>query len=215
MDDKTTWGSKETFDGSAPKKKEEIKATEITTLKVEPRDNSHEIIFDNQFLKVKKSGKFMYAERKGVDSVAFILTATNASDERRIGLINEFKPPIDSFLTTAFGGSVDKEEYKDNLKKLVVDEVLEEAGFTVSEENVKYYGRIFVSTQMSQFCYLFAVDVDKRKQGDPTTTDPLEMKSSVVWMTLPEALNTEDWKAITIITKRLAEKQSYAVVRPA
>lgn len=226
MDDKTTWGSNtETFGGAQASQKEEAKTESVIV--VGPEETStvgvaktaapkpHAIIFNNPFIKVKTSGRFIYAERKGIDSVAFILLATNASDERRIGLINEYKPPIDSFLTTAFGGSIDQEKYKNNLKQLVVDETIEEAGFKVSEDDVKYYGKVFVSTQMNQWCSLFAVEVDKTKQGDPTTTDPMEMKSSVVWMTLPEAVKSEDWKAISIITKRLAEKDSYAIVRPA
>lgn len=216
----TTWGSnEETFDGSVPKKAENkimigLPETPQEVRVVQP-PKEHEIIFDSQFIKVKKSGKFIYAERRGVDSVAFILIATNASDERRIGLIHEFKPPIDSFLTTAFGGSIDQDKYKNNLTALVIDEAIEEAGFVVSAENIKSYGKVFVSTQMNQMCYLFAVEVDKSKQGDRTTTDPLELKSSVSWVTIPEALKLEDWKVATIISKRLAYKDSYAVVRPA
>lgn len=214
----TTWGDKNnTFDGSIPKKEE--KKTEIidTISAIVPKvvkKNPHEVIFDNTFIKVKTSGKFIYAERRGIDSVAFILIATNASDERRIGLIHEFKPPIDSFLITAFGGSIDQEKYKDNLVQLVIDEVIEEAGFTVSSEQIKGYGKVFCSSQMNQHVFLFAVEVDKLRQGERTTIDPLELKSSIVWMTIPEALKTEDWKVATIISKRLVEKDSYAVVRP-
>jgi hypothetical protein len=226
MENKTTWGSnKETFGGDHTPKNDSANITssivvgkEETAVPNVPSPSvpkPHSIIFNNPFIKVKSSGRFIYTERKGVDSVAFILLATNASDERRIGLINEYKPPIDSFLTTAFGGSIDNEKYRDNLTQLVIDEVIEEAGFVVTGESIKSYGKVFCSTQMNQFVHLFAVEVDKTKQGDPTTTDPLEMKSSVVWMTMPEAIKTEDWKATTIITKRLASKEGYAVVRPA
>ena len=224
MNEKLTWGSNETF-GELKQNKEvpeevgqetvNIPVVENTVVATVPASDSnkvHPVIFNNPFIKVKTSGKFIYAERKGVDSVAFILLATNASDERRIGLINEYKPPVSAFLTTAFGGSIDK-EYKDNLKKLVINEVIEEAGFVVTEEQIKDYGKVFVSSQMNQFCHLFAVEVDKTKQGDATTTDLLEMQSSVVWMTLPDALKIEDWKAVTIIAKRLATKDSYAIVR--
>lgn len=224
----TTWGStQETFNGLGAKKEEAkievvtVPAAKTSTAIEVPAPvkvvdkKPHELLFDSQFIKVKSAGKFTYAERKGVDSVAFILIATNASDERRIGLINEFKPPIDSFLTTAFGGSIDQDKYKDNLTQLVIEEVVEEAGFKVSENNVKYYGKVFCSTQMNQFVNLFAVEVDKLKQGERTTTDPLELKSSIVWTTIPEALKLEDWKVATIIAKRLANNDSYAVVRPA
>ena len=221
----TTWGDNNmTFGDSIPKKNETVIVTSDANVVVGPVSNipvvkiavekkPHTIIFDHKFIKLKSTGKFIYAERNGVDSVAFILIATNASDERRIGVVNEFKPPIDSFFTTAFGGSIDKEKYKDNLVQLVIDEVIEEAGFTVSAEQVKGYGKVLVSTQMNQRCFLFAVEVDKLSQGQRTTTDPMELQSSIVWLTIPDALKLEDWKTATIISKRLAENNSYAVVK--
>jgi 8-oxo-dGTP pyrophosphatase MutT (NUDIX family) len=211
----TTWGSDDvTFDGSKPVKEEPKKSEAEKDVQNEIpaiQKPEHEVIFEHPYIKVKSNKGYVYSERKGVDSVAFILLANNASDERRVGLIREFKPPLDDFIITAFGGSV--ENKGQDLRKLVISEVMEEAGFSVSESDVHAYGRVLVSTQSNQMCYLFAVEVDKMKQGERTTTDPLEKKSSVVWITLPEAIKLEDWKAPTIITKRLAERNSYAVVR--
>ncbi len=61
----------------------------------------------NKFLEIKKceNHNYFYAERLGKDSVAFILYD---EDTRMFGLILEYKPPIDSFLLTAFGGSLGK-----------------------------------------------------------------------------------------------------------
>jgi len=66
------------------------------------------------FLTIKKAiGYYTYAERLGINSVAFILYDKNKSD--CFGLIYENKPPLDEVnkkemkLTTAFGGSIDKD----------------------------------------------------------------------------------------------------------
>ena len=72
----------------------------------------------NKFLKIKKAnnfgGDYYYAERLGVDSVAFILYD---GGDGSYGLINEYKPPIEQFMTTAFGGSLDKSVSKEQIVK--------------------------------------------------------------------------------------------------
>lgn len=168
----------------------------------------HEVLFDNPWLKVKKNGDFIYSERNGMDSVAFILLAVNVNDERRIGLVNEFKDPLNKFMTTAFGGSIDDEKYHQDLRKLVKDEVMEESGFDVELKDISYYGKVYATVQSSEFVHLFSVSVDKLKQGEKTTTNPIEQKASVVWMSLPEIVNLEDWKVMTIIGKRMMSKNN-------
>jgi 8-oxo-dGTP pyrophosphatase MutT (NUDIX family) len=219
-----TWGSTNvTFSGIKNKQTEENipeknsnespKTADDKSIKYSPNIiQNHEVIFDNNWLKLKKNKNFIYSEIKGVDSVAFILISTNISDERRVGLINEYKDPIDKFMVTAFGGSIDNEKYHTDLRLLVKDEVMEEAGFEVSVNEIDYYGKVLVSTQMNQFCHLFSVRVDKTKQKERTTTNPTEMLSNVQWLTLPELKQTEDWKAITIISKRLMEQEAIARV---
>lgn len=215
----STWGSeKMTFNGSAP----EPKTTEVKTEIVEAKDNSikhspevceeHEILFDNPWLKVKKAGGFIYSERKGVDSIAFVLVAMNANDERRIGLIHEYKDPIKRFVTTAFGGSIDNEKYHEDLRTLVKDEVIEESGFDVSFESINYHGKVMVSTQSNQFCHLFSVDVDKLKQGDRTTTNATELLSAVTWISVKDIQNLEDWKAQAIILRRMMSRNGLIYV---
>ncbi len=151
----------------------------------------------NKFLQIKEWVKgeqiFYYAERLGKDSIAFILRDRNIG---KFGLVKEFKPPVNDFLVTAFGGSLDK-----NLPQidLVRDEVREESGYICCD--ITYVGRSFVSTQMNQFCYLYLIDVTEAKK---VTTEPqcdLEALSEVVWLTLEEVKRGDDWKAITILTK--------------
>jgi hypothetical protein len=211
----SSWGSEKiTFNGTKPEKEEK---------KEEPKNDDsikhlpevqaeHEILFDNPWLKVKKAGGFIYSERKGVDSVAFVLIATNAADERRIGLINEYKDPIKRFVTTAFGGSIDNEKYHDDLRTLVKDEVIEESGFDVTLESINYHGKVMVSTQSNQFCHLFSVEVDKLQQGDRTTNNPTELLSAVTWITMKEIQELEDWKAQAIILRRMMAKNGLVYV---
>ena len=166
------------------------------------------------WITVKKNGEFYYCERKGQDSIAFVLFATNLEDHKRIGVVREYKSPIGIPLITAFGGSIDDEKYHENLYTLVIDEVLEESGFRVSEKDIVYYGKVYVSTQMNQYCHLFAVSVDKFVQGLRTTENPLELQSVIEWLTLPEVFKLEDWKAILITAKRMAEEKGMIRIIP-
>jgi len=183
-------------------------------------ENKAEVIWQSKettpdgksFMTVKKArGYYYYAERGGVDSIAFILF-----DGERFALINESKPPMDERenkkvrMTTAFGGSVDMDASFEDICKI---EVREEAGYDIPLENIKNVGSVLVSTQMSQMCHLFLVNV----QGYPKTEiaeceqeiskeqlekDPEEFAgNSVVWMSKEEVFQNPDWKAITIIAK--------------
>lgn len=172
----------------------------------------HKIEFDNPFLKVKKNKHFFYAERKGVDSIAFILTAKNISDPKRIGIIYEYKNPINKFMETAFGGSIDTDKYNNDLRELVKLETLEEAGFDVGIDDILYHGKVFCSTQMNQFVHLFSVRVDKNKQQKKTTTNPTEKNASVRWIEADKVMNLEDWKTITIVTKILTGRNAQVII---
>lgn len=212
----TTWGSEDvTFGGGQPKEKAITKPEEDGVILHTPNIvDEHEILFDNKWLKVKNANGFIYSERKGVDSVAFILVAVNAADERRIGLIHEYKDPLGKFLTTAFGGSIDDEKYHADLRTLVKDEVIEESGFDVSIDKIEYHGKVMVSTQSNQFCHLFSVEVDKLQQGERTTTNLTELKSAVSWLSMPEITKLEDWKSQTIILRRMMSRNGLIYVNP-
>lgn len=148
----------------------------------------------NKFLQIKVctqlcGSPYYYAERLGVNSVAFILKKNS-----KYGLIKEYKPPINSFLTTAFGGSIDKDL---SLEDIVSEEVKEESGFNPLD--ILFVGRTFVSTQMNQYCLLYVVEV-----GDFIGSNPqnkTEATAKVVWLKEEEIIKLNDWKAITIITK--------------
>ena len=172
------------------------------------------------FLKVKsaESTPYFYAERLGVDSVAFILIDEDRRD--KYGVVNERKPPMDErfgeevFIETAFGGSndmIDDEKYKeagqgfaiDHFKKLVKIEAREEAGYDVDIDKIGFISQEFVSTQMNQWCYLYTVNVTGVTQGEKDPQNAEEAKMKTQWKTLKQVQKMNDWKTKTILFNRI------------
>lgn len=156
----------------------------------------------NKFLNIKEvyddtkhCKGYQFAERRGVDSIAFICYDENTGKF----LINkEYTPPTDEFLFRAFGGSLDKNVDK---VQIVIDEVKEEVGIKVTAKNIYFVGSVFVSTQMNQRCYLYFVDVSDLKRGKTEPENAIEAMAEIVEMTEEEIHRNDDWKAITIIEK--------------
>jgi hypothetical protein len=168
------------------------------------------------FLKVKsaETTPYFYAERKGVDSVAFILLDENRSD--KYGVVNERKPPMDerfgelAFIETAFGGSNDiiddekyfemtDEEVIDHLKQIVKMEAREEGGYDVDMSKIKFISKELVSTQMNQWAFLFVVNVTGVKQGKTDPQNAEEAMATIRWKNFKQVQRMNDWKTKTII----------------
>lgn len=141
---------------------------------------------------------YEYAERKGVDSIAFICYNRRTN----MFLVNrEYKPPIDQFICGAFGGSLDKD---DDFQKIVRDECMEEAGYSVGKGQVEFVGKSFVSTQMNQYCYLFMVFVYDEDFVGRHPENKVEEMATTAWVTEREIIEGDDWKAIAILLKAKA-----------
>jgi 8-oxo-dGTP pyrophosphatase MutT (NUDIX family) len=167
--------------------------TPFTTLWESPARNH----IGQPFMTVKSwEGRYYFSERAGVDSVAFILHDEQANT---YGLVKEFKCPVNKFMISAFGGSIDS--FTATPVDIVINETREEAGFEVFGEDIQSLGKVLVSTQSNQFCYLFVVKVNRSKQLELKPENDLEALASVVWMNKRDIVNLEDWKAITIIHK--------------
>ncbi len=168
------------------------------------------------FFSVKRArGYYIYGERTGIDSIAFILFDDNT---KKFCLINESKPPMDESqkelvkMTTAFGGSIDSKHFP---QEICQTEVLEEAGYEVPLDKIHPTGSTLVSTQMSQMCITYLVDITNIKKthkaeyelepdDQQKEKDPNEFKSnSIKWLTFDELFINSDWKSIFITTQAI------------
>lgn len=170
------------------------------------------------FMTVKRArGYYEYAERGGKDSIAFILYDAN---QEKFALIRESKPPMDerngfeTRMTTAFGGSIDMGTDV-TYQEICQTEVREEAGYEVPLDRIRSVGQTLVSSQMSQMCEGFLVDVtdiektleaeyEKEASEDQAEKDANEfVGNSVEWMTITELMDNNDWKSTWIAFKTI------------
>ena len=161
---------------------------------------------NNKFLNIKEVTDpennvrgYQFAERRGVDSVAFICYDSSKVYElgyTKFLLNKEYTPPTNEFHVRAFGGSIDKDKPK---TEIVKEEVKEECGFEVKEKSIHELGKVFVSTQMNQYCHLFLVEVDDSLKCDREPENETEATSTPIWVTEEELVNGTDWKSIVIL----------------
>ena len=152
------------------------------------------------FITVKRARNyFIYAERGGIDSIAFILYDDNI---KRFALIKEAKPPFDeafekeAYMKTAFGGSIDTDT--ETYKQICQQEVLEESGYKVPLERIWNTGETVVSTQMSQICYTYMVDVTGIEKTEKAEYEMNDTEENVIWMTYNELMDLGEWKSLYI-----------------
>ena len=102
----------------------------------------------------------------------------------------------------AFGGSFDKDKTPEGI---VIDEVREEAGYEVDSERVHNLGKMFVSTQMNQYCHIFFVDLTGLTVTERQPENAMEAMGEPTWMTATQVLLNSDWKAIAILSRAAHE----------
>lgn len=142
---------------------------------------------------------YQYAERRGIDSVAFI--CYDSSRKEQGYLLNlEYTPPTNQFLFRAFGGSFDKDKIP---VEIVIDEVKEECGFKVKAQDCLFLGKVFVSTQMNQYCHLYLVNVNSLELAKREPENKVEAVSCPNWRLYEDIIDGDDWKSIAIISKYL------------
>jgi 8-oxo-dGTP pyrophosphatase MutT (NUDIX family) len=84
---------------------------------------------------------------------------------------------------------------------IVKDEVREEAGFEIENTDIEYLGKVFVSTQMNQYCRLYLAYVDRDKQKERKPENAVEAMASTEWVDYQSIIELSDWKAIAIVAK--------------
>ena len=139
--------------------------------------------------KLKDGSTYTFAERAGKDSIQFALV------DFRNGLIGGLKSvkPISQEelgegveMVATFSGSLDKKDK--SLEDIVLEEVKEEAGYTVSKDNLIFIGKFLLSSSSNEVTNLYIVDISDL-DGDGRELEDQEVDHSTVWINNEEFLN--------------------------
>jgi hypothetical protein len=171
-----------------------------------------ELVFESEFINMKKVNNYFFAERKNIDSFAFVFFASNIDDDRRIGLSYDFQPSINKSIIKAFTSSINNVDVLD-VRDLVVEEARKQAGFHIDKSQIEYLGKCLTSSKMSEFCHLFGISIDKTRQAKKETTNNLKIDSGHYWSTIEEIKELEDWKAQIIVYKRYLNKKNQILIK--
>lgn len=172
------------------------------------------IKFKQQNFYLKERNNLLYFSIENVDTIAFVLFATNVDDLKRIGLTYEYIPGIDKSIISAFTSIIPNDfvESKKDLRELVTSEVLEQCGFKINFSNIEYLGKSLVSNHANEFCHLFGISVDKTHQTTKTTNKTIKKNSGFYWAKADEISELEDWKSQLIVIKRLNSKKKSIII---
>lgn len=179
----------------------ETKADINPEFREERRDHKVVVVKEfNEYFKVKaiesnNGESYYFAERAGVDSVAFMLFDGNRED--CFGLIEQYRGNHGAFHKGMYTGSLDKPEK--SLEQIVQEEVLEEAGFSIPDEDIP--SRIIkVSTEhagslSNEQVHLYIVNVTNLEQEATQPQSVFEENTNNLWMTHMGVFHCDDWKA--------------------
>lgn len=154
----------------------------------------------NPWSTIKKIDKgeesYFFMERKGVDSVAFILfDALRANDP--FGLIHQYRGNFGEWQIGCFTGSLDKPELE--MIEIVKEEVKEESGYDVPVERITYITTECAGSQSNERVHLYFVDVTGLPPGELAPESDQEVNTETVWNCETGVIACHDWKAKLII----------------
>jgi 8-oxo-dGTP pyrophosphatase MutT (NUDIX family) len=144
-----------------------------------------------------ENAHYVYTERLGRDSVAFLLYDRDHPEEPFITL-SQFHSPCRKFVEGAFTGSLDKPDL--NPTEIVVEEVSEEAGYDVDDDRVHLVAFLPVAGNTNEQVHLALVDITglDRRQIDPENI--FEQNTRIQRRNYSEITQKCEWKAIVIAT---------------
>ena len=181
--------------------KQETKAEVSPEFREEMREQGTKVYKKlNEWATVKEIPKnngesYYFMERAGVDSVAFILFDANRGSEP-FGLINQYRGNFGSFQKGCYTGSLDKPEL--TIEQIVIEEVKEEAGYTVEPEHVNLSAEC-AGSQSNERVHLFCVNVTGLEQGELEPESIHEENADNLWMCEQGIMFCDDWKAKLIM----------------
>lgn len=136
---------------------------------------------------------YFYVQRLGTNSVALIFYDADNKTHPWI-VLEQFNSPIKQYVRGAFTGSLDKPDL--DPIDTIVEEALEEAGFTVTRDQVHVVGFAPVSANTNEQVHLAVVDVTGVTRQAKEPENLFEANTKLIALSTERLLLTCEWKAV-------------------
>lgn len=137
---------------------------------------------------------YFYVERKGKNSVAFLLEDRKVPSKPII-VLRQWHGPLGRYNVGAFTGSIDKDL---SVVDIVIEEVFEEAGYVVTPDMIEHLATEPVSGNTNEEVHLFKVDVTNAEYKGLHPENVFEKNTFRIRMNLSEVLSNSEWKGYKI-----------------
>jgi SepF-like predicted cell division protein (DUF552 family) len=145
-----------------------------------------------------KDPGYYYVERLGMDSIAFLLHDSNEEDKPYI-VLEQYHSPRRIFQKGAFTGSMDKDGLTP--EDTTIEEILEEAGYTITKDNLHKVGLQTVGANTNEEVHLFIADITGLQRKKKESENIWEENTNLIKMSKDEILKNCEWRAILCMIK--------------
>ncbi len=165
-----------------------------------------DILFDNQWIQIRKKDYYVYAHLKWCNGVgvAVLPYRKNSSGQKEyLGRFEICPPHGDGFKLGSITGGYDNAG-KFNIKECALNELAEEAGYLASPGDLIDLGTVYVSKISDTIMYLFSINLDSactKKVEAAGDGSKGEEGAYCRWVSQEDAVNCDDPLLITLITR--------------
>lgn len=171
--------------------------TKVTTLAFsEAKNRNNEPYLSIKQHENEKGQKYVFSERAGKNSVAFMLY-NSKTPSTPFGLRNGLQAAHGLYFRTCYTGSMDNPDKA--AIDIMLEEVKEEAGYIIEPSNVLVSKTYLASTQDNELVFSYLVDVTDAKLYNTPNTDAFDEDAHTIWLSQAEVMDCFDAKAISLV----------------
>lgn len=150
-----------------------------------------------------ESNFWYYAQRKGKDSVAFLLHDSSRDGDNYLTL-EQYNGSHDIFTRGAFTGSIDKPGL--TVPEIVIEEVFEEAGFQVTPDRVIHLTSDVMGTSTDETVHMYIVDVTGLEHIGKNPENVWEENTNLIWTKPKVIADGNEIKAKSILLAHILKE---------
>jgi hypothetical protein len=164
------------------------------------------ILFNNQWIQIRKKKYYVYAHLKWCNGTAVAILPFRKNKSGQMEYLGRYEicpPHGDGVKLCSITGGYDNAD-RFSIRECALNELVEEAGYCVSLKDLIDLGTVFDSKSTDTVIYMFAIDLDLAdiKKVNATGDGTIGEEGAFCdWVTKHQAINCNDPLLITMVTR--------------